>query len=198
MSLEEKRAAMLNIFHEMKEAFTLKELEKLGTKAGVVTQTIKDVVQSLIDDNMVELEKIGASNYYWSFPSKTLCLKRNRIDAARAGVTAAEKSITDLEFTIASLSAGRSDSDDRLARLNRLAELEAESVKLASQIAVHKENDPEILKVLEKKLRIAKQAADRWTDNVWTLKTFAVREMGGDPSEFDRALEIGDSFDYVA
>lgn len=150
MSLEEKRTAMLGIFHEtvlgrgpgrarlrgvvppvaaavvcgrfvhgrracgswgpgsphpppQKEVFTLKELEKLGTKAGVgawvggggadaspvcarrvgapggaaaVTQTIKDVVQSLVDDGMVELEKIGSANYYWSFPSKAICLVR--------------------------------------------------------------------------------------------------------------------------
>lgn len=48
----------------------MKELEKLGTKAGVVTQTIKDVVQSLVDDRLVEMEKIGSANFYWSFPSK--------------------------------------------------------------------------------------------------------------------------------
>lgn len=190
MSVEEKRTAMLGIFHEtvsscasvgrggcvrtlwylfsrvgpaaraslQKEAFTLKELEKLGTKAGVgasrallcrascpspestfnelsssfhgtfalscrccdilliftcqfgvmsvvsghcvcflrrermrpafeplraracaVTQTIKDIVQSLVDDSLVEMEKIGSSNYFWSFPSKTLCLVRGRL-----------------------------------------------------------------------------------------------------------------------
>ncbi len=36
MSLEEKREAMLDIFHSTKEVFNLKELEKLGAKAGVV------------------------------------------------------------------------------------------------------------------------------------------------------------------
>jgi hypothetical protein len=44
--------------------------------APAVTQTIKDVVQSLVDDGLVELEKIGSANYYWSFPSKTMCLVR--------------------------------------------------------------------------------------------------------------------------
>ena len=32
-----------------------------------------------------------------------------------------------------------------------------------TQIAVHKENDPAILDELEAKVRVAKQAADRWT-----------------------------------
>lgn len=35
-----------------------------------MTQTIKDVLQSLVDDGMVELEKVGAKNFYWAFPSK--------------------------------------------------------------------------------------------------------------------------------
>ena len=33
--MAEKREAMLNIFHSTKEAYNLKELEKLGGKAGV-------------------------------------------------------------------------------------------------------------------------------------------------------------------
>jgi hypothetical protein len=33
-------------------------------------------VQSLVDDGMVELEKIGSANYYWSFQSKGLASVR--------------------------------------------------------------------------------------------------------------------------
>jgi hypothetical protein len=61
--------------------FNLKELEKLGGKAGIgtlfrknfemlVPQTVKDVLESLISDNLVESDKIGAGNFYWSLPSK--------------------------------------------------------------------------------------------------------------------------------
>lgn len=32
-------------------------------------QSVKDVLQSLVDDGLVTVEKIGTSNYYWSFPS---------------------------------------------------------------------------------------------------------------------------------
>lgn len=37
-----------------------------------VTNTVKDVLQSLVDDNLVNTDKIGTSNYYWSFPSSAL------------------------------------------------------------------------------------------------------------------------------
>lgn len=47
----------------------------------------------------------------------TFMQKRNKIDAGRAAITAAEKAITDLEATIAQLSSSRSDSVRAASRL---------------------------------------------------------------------------------
>jgi hypothetical protein len=33
-------------------------------------QTIKEVLQSLIADDLINGDKIGAGNFFWSFPSK--------------------------------------------------------------------------------------------------------------------------------
>ena len=41
LSLEEKRAKILNIYHGTKSIFSLKEIEKAASKQGVVSQTIK-------------------------------------------------------------------------------------------------------------------------------------------------------------
>lgn len=41
--------------------FQLKELEKMGPKKGVISQSVKDVVQSLVDDDLVSKDKIGTS-----------------------------------------------------------------------------------------------------------------------------------------
>ena len=60
LSLEDKRNVILSIYHEAKEPMNLKEIEVKGTKAGVVQQTIKDVNQSLVDDDLVHSDKIGA------------------------------------------------------------------------------------------------------------------------------------------
>ncbi|KAG5460541.1 MAG: Mnd1 family-domain-containing protein [Olpidium bornovanus] len=56
-----------------RDFFQLKELEKIGPKQkGIVAQSVKEALQSLVDDNLVTMEKIGTSNYYWSFPSTAL------------------------------------------------------------------------------------------------------------------------------
>ncbi|EKM54279.1 uncharacterized protein PHACADRAFT_146090 [Phanerochaete carnosa HHB-10118-sp] len=71
LSAEEKRVRLLEIFHETKDFFQLKELEKLGPKMkGIVSQSVKEVLQSLVDDGLVQADKIGSSNFFWSFPSQ--------------------------------------------------------------------------------------------------------------------------------
>lgn len=64
---------MGDFFYEKRDFFQLKELEKMLPKEkGIVAQTVKDVLQSLVDDRLVMAEKIGTSNYFWSFPSTAM------------------------------------------------------------------------------------------------------------------------------
>lgn len=65
LSLEEKRDRVLEVFHEAGDVFLLKDVEKIASKRGVVLQSIKEVLQSLVDDDLVHSEKIGISNYFW-------------------------------------------------------------------------------------------------------------------------------------
>ena len=39
----------------------LKEVERLGPRKGVISQSVKDVLQSLVDDDLVCRDKIGTS-----------------------------------------------------------------------------------------------------------------------------------------
>lgn len=67
--LDEKRARMLQIFHEKRQFFTLKEIENIAPKEkGIVVQSVKDILQALVDDDSVHAAKIATSTYYWMFP----------------------------------------------------------------------------------------------------------------------------------
>lgn len=45
---------------------------------------------------------------------------------------------------------------------------------------------------------VAKTCADRWTDNVWVLKSHLCSKFGRSAGEVDAMLGIPDGFDYVA
>lgn len=72
LSLDEKRKVILCIYHESLTPFNLKEIEQLASKRGVVQQSVKEVNQSLVDDGFVCCDKIGSSNFFWSFPLKVI------------------------------------------------------------------------------------------------------------------------------
>ena len=51
--------------------FTLKEIEKIAPKEkGITFQSVKEILMSLVNDNLVEMDKIGTSQFFWSFPSQ--------------------------------------------------------------------------------------------------------------------------------
>jgi len=37
---------------------------------GITSMSVKEILQSLVDDALVDTERIGTSNYFWAFPSK--------------------------------------------------------------------------------------------------------------------------------
>lgn len=43
----------------------------------------QDVNQSLVDDRLVDMDKIGSSNFFWSFPSKVAVTKQNLVDSLK-------------------------------------------------------------------------------------------------------------------
>ena len=54
-----------------KDFFQLKELEKLCHKEkGITSMSVKEILTSLVDDGMVDTDKIGTCVYFWAFPSK--------------------------------------------------------------------------------------------------------------------------------
>ncbi|GLD95445.1 hypothetical protein PINS_up004090 [Pythium insidiosum] len=197
VSLEEKRERILKIYHESKEVYNLKEIEKLGAKAGVVLQTVKDVNQALVDDALVDFDKIGSGNYFWSFPSKLSQQRKRKLTELQQRHATARERLDNVSQSIETQKAMRSDSDDRVAKLQRLSELQATVKDLKAKIQHLADNDPEVLEKLEHSVQVAKVGADRWTDNVFTLRSWVAQKRGCSSSEVDKWLGIKDDFDYI-
>ncbi|ETI45336.1 hypothetical protein, variant [Phytophthora nicotianae P10297] len=197
VSLQEKRERILRIYHESKEVFNLKEVEKLGSKAGVVLQTVKDVNQALVDDALVDCDKIGSGNYFWSFPSKLSQSRKRKLSELEQHRHTAQEKLAKVQQNIEEQKSLRSDSDERVQKLRRLEEQKAKVNGLRTKVQHLAENDPAILEELERKVRMAKEGSDRWTDNVYTLKAWVVKKRGVEGKEVDKWLGIKDDFDYV-
>ena len=114
LSIDEKRQRMLQLFHEKKEFLLLKEVERLAFKEkGIVSQSVKDVLQSLVDDDMVNSDKIGSSVYFWAFPSNSLVMKKKKLNELTVKLNKDSHRSKELSTAISEASRDRKDSPDR-------------------------------------------------------------------------------------
>mmetsp|Transcript_75932 Transcript_75932/g.88300 ORF Transcript_75932/g.88300 Transcript_75932/m.88300 type:complete len:205 (-) Transcript_75932:180-794(-) len=170
LSFDEKRARLLAIFHERKEVFNLKELEKHGSKAGIVLQTVKEVLEALMSDNLVESDKIGSANFFWSLPSRayqSLTMKKEEYNSQIAKLNTDKEEIM---VEIALAQQGKEETEERREKVEKLKSLRKQYEARAKELEKYKKNDPERLTALEKQAVNFKNEANKWTDNVFTCK----------------------------
>lgn len=197
MSAEEKRKVILDLYHKTKEVYTEKEICALATKAGVNSGTVADVNISLVDDGQVEKEKIGGSNFFFSFPGKADRQLQIDHEQTLAEIESAKARVADAQSKLADSKRGREDEGgERAKKLARLFELEKEKTKLTAELDGLKENDPQALADLEKEQKLVVEAAHRWTDNIFTCKSYLTKKRGMCTKEACKLLAITSAFDY--
>lgn len=83
LSRDEKRGRLLQIFHETQDFYQLKDLEKLAKDKGLIQNQVKEILSLLVDDGLVDSDKIGSSLFYWSFPNKSLKVQQKKLEELR-------------------------------------------------------------------------------------------------------------------
>ncbi|VAI17117.1 unnamed protein product [Triticum turgidum subsp. durum] len=139
---------MLQIFYESQDFYLLKELEKMGPKKGVISQSVKDVVQSLVDDDLVLRDKIGTSVYFWSLPSCAGNQLRTTYNKLESDLSNSKKRYMELLEQRDDLKRGREDTDEREDALEELKAVELRHKKLKEELAAYADSDPSALEAM--------------------------------------------------
>jgi len=194
-SLEEKRETLLKIYHDTKQPFNLKEIEKAGSAAGVVQQVIKEVNQSLADDSLIQSDKIGAGVFFWSFPSKELQNRLVKKEGLESALQRSEASVTAMGEAKRCAEEGRSGAG-RPGKMTRLQALAEEANRCTTVLEVNLQNDPDEVRRIQKAGDKLRDSANRWVDNTYAVKSFLTKKKGMASREVDKYLGIDDNFDY--
>ncbi|XP_026405516.1 meiotic nuclear division protein 1 homolog isoform X1 [Papaver somniferum] len=200
LSLEEKREKMLEIFYDSQDFYLLKELEKLGPKKGVISQSVKDVIQSLVDDDLVLKDKIGSSIYFWSLPSCAGNQLRNVSNKLGSDLKSSKKRLAELIVQRDNLKKGREDSDEREEALAELKTVETKYNELKSEMGQFADNDPATLEAMKNAIEVSHAAANRWTDNIFTIRQWCSKNFPQAKEQLENLYtEIGitEDFDYL-
>jgi len=188
------------IYHKTQQVYTEKEIIALAAKAGVNANSIPDIHQSLIDDGLVEKEKIGGSNYCWSFKAKKDRMAQKHHEETLKQIEELKPKVEEASAKLADAKRGREEGDDdngesRAQKLARLQELTKKKSEYEQELEGLKENDPAALADLEKEYKLVLEAANRWTDNIFECKSYLVKKRGMEKKEAMRVLGITSNFD---
>jgi hypothetical protein len=143
LKLEEKRSRMLDIFKQDTSFFHLKDIEKLGVKKGIIYQAIKDVLDSLVNDYLVETDKIGSSNFYWSLPSKVLQTKKTAVEMNKKKIEEMKEEVMNLKEKIKEAKACRMETKERKIKMEELDQLNKQKEILSTELKEFQKSDPE-------------------------------------------------------
>jgi len=159
---------------------------------------IADINQNLVDDNLVDKDKIGGSNYFWSFPAKKDRQNQLAHEETLKVIERLQSQIADAQAKLADAKRGREDdeSGERAKKMARRAELKAAKKAAEEELEKLKENDPQAIADLEAELKFVKEAANRWTDNIFGCQDYLVKKRGMPKKEAFKILGINGDFDY--
>lgn len=198
LSFDEKRNRMMEIFFETKDVFQLKDLEKIAPKEkGITPMSVKEVLQSLVDDALVDSDRIGTSNYFWAFPSKALHIRNQKLETLGIQLREATERKQSVCQNIEKVNVGRQNTENRAKLTKELEELRKEKIQLKADVEKYQECDPEVVEEIRKLNKIARDAANRWTDNVFTVKSWAKKKFGFENKQIDKTFGIPEDFDYI-
>ncbi|KAJ3090885.1 Meiotic nuclear division protein 1 [Physocladia obscura] len=109
----------------------------------------------------------------------------------------AKKRKEDLHVEIAAARIGRDESDERKELIERVTEIESALTNIKGELAEYKDCDPILIEAKEKAAEVAKQAANRWTDNIFCLQSFCSNKFTIEKSVFNKQFGISDDLDNL-
>uniref|UniRef100_A0A663LP36 Meiotic nuclear division protein 1 homolog n=1 Tax=Athene cunicularia TaxID=194338 RepID=A0A663LP36_ATHCN len=155
---------MMEIFFETKDVFQLKDLEKIAPKEkGITSVSVKEILQSLVDDGMVDTDRIGTSNYFWAFPSKALHARKRKLEELESQFAESSQKKEALQKSIEKSKIGREDTAERAALIEELAALRQKKEQLKADIDKYRECDPDVVEEMRKNINRVGSRPQNWT-----------------------------------
>lgn len=190
----------------MHSFYTLKELEKEAAKyAKISPMIVKEVVQQLIDDNLVNCEKCGTTNLYWSFKYERVRKQEKtyqRLERQLADLQEKQISLTE-KIQLAKLQrTAKSKFGQRSSLLTELNSLATQKSDFENLINKYSNSNPDALQRAKRENQNLVRAIDLYTESIeliiyyFTRLTTAplsdeqIRAEFGIPQEFEEISQL--------
>lgn len=199
LSFDEKKERTLDFLRKSNTIFQLKELESILPKAEkVVSQSVKEVIETLVSEYLAKTEQVGSSKYIWSFPIDEDIRLTNRLDGLTAELDRIkaknEKLDQDISLGLDEIKKENNCTPKEYEKaVQNDAVLSREISELNLEIGRLKERSQTILEDRLKMIDKYEEAADQWTDYLDLLQAYVSQAMSISRKEFFQhvGLDLG-------
>mmetsp|Transcript_28957 Transcript_28957/g.72695 ORF Transcript_28957/g.72695 Transcript_28957/m.72695 type:complete len:160 (+) Transcript_28957:127-606(+) len=152
----------------------------------------------LVYDNLVTQEKLGTSQYFWSFPSDVAQRKRAKLAELEKETRKFSEYESKQEELLAA--AGKKvdvppSAPEYKAAAEKLEQVKNAHAFLETKVRAEHEDDAMKLKRMVSDMQTIKDGVNRWTDNIAMSKSFYTNKLNMEKGVFDQWLGIrGGSF----
>ncbi|KAM0686015.1 Meiotic nuclear division protein 1 [Conglomerata obtusa] len=197
LKAEEKCQIMLRLFHIKRDFFHLKDIEKYSIKAGITPQTVKETLQTLVDDNLVTQEKLGTSNYYWSFAKdEGRALLEDR-DSLNEECASQMKLLKELRDKFESEKDGRENDSERGKLIDGLRAVNDVLDEQRMSMKKYAECDPRVYLEKQEEVKKVKAEINKLTDGIFCMQSYVCDKFGMARTDFNKNFDIDEEMDYV-
>ncbi|KAI0980258.1 hypothetical protein GJ496_001056 [Pomphorhynchus laevis] len=198
-TFEDKRNIVKAVLQEKEDFYQLKDIEKIcQSSKGIRGQLVKEIVQSLLDDNLIESDKIGTSLYYWSFKYKQLLQLKNEIRENNHRISELQELLKSATVKIDQLNA----DDGQIKEARNLMKLKDKLAVEVSETKISLNDKSELSSeaLLEKKNKLDNvvDAANAWTDLIFSLKGLIKNFNTASEDDVNKYFEIDPHLDYIS
>ncbi|KAF9090566.1 Meiotic nuclear division protein 1 [Mortierella sp. GBA35] len=81
--------------------------------------------------------------------------------------------------------------------LKQLREAEELDAQCQKELKQYSDNDPTLIDAQKKYSQVAKDAANRWTENIFTFQSYCVDKFNVDRQEFNKNFGIPEDLDTL-
>lgn len=115
----------------------------------------------------------------------------------REDIANAEKENEKLDEEIRDLEVGREENDERTQALSRMVELKEKVKEVNVELARFAEFDPDEMEKVKEHSKGAREAANRWIDNIFNLQSWANKTFMMEKKDFSEQFGIPEDLDYI-
>lgn len=198
VSTDEKLSKIVNFFKTTNGIYNIKELEKrLSKECGISPMILPDLIKNLLDENMISMEKCGASNIYWCFEYQKHHSYACETEKAHLAIESFKDDNKKKEDLLEKIKVVKKSSAEKKELLKEYNDLLRKVEVINERKKQNEECSHGEFLQMKKEIDEMKEKSNKQTDNIFTLQGYVSKKYGMDRKDFNLSFGISGDFDYL-